>query len=296
MDWYKSYKLVKNGDGYNLIIFLNPNSTEFSNELVTNFRENILDMDEQIRDFVKEKFSNVKINTVKLILGTIAVATMPFMPHTKAQAAVTPTSTSTQNPTSNVVKLNTTGIVLATKLNVRYGPSVNYWSFHKLWMGNRVKVIGQLGSWYQIQLSDGRTGWVSKTYLKVNTRQMKINTVISTAKSLIGTPYVWGGESLREGGFDCSGFTQYVFKQAGYNLNRVSRDQATQGTYVSRNNLLPGDLVFYSFQGNGVISHVGLYIGNGQMINSPKTGDTVKITNITTSYWQTRYVTARRII
>jgi cell wall-associated NlpC family hydrolase len=295
MDWYKGCKLVKTTDGYDLIIFLNPNCTEFSRELVTNFRENILEMDDQIRELVKEKFSNVKINTVKLILGTLAVATMPFMTHTKVHAAVAPTS-SQQNTASSITKLNTTGIVLATKLNVRYGPSTRYWAFHSLWVGNRVKVTGQLGYWYRIQLSDGRTGWVNKTYLKLDSRQVKINKVISTAKSLIGTPYVWGGESFQEGGFDCSGFTQYIFKQAGYTLNRVSRDQANQGAYVARNNLQPGDLIFYSFEGNGVVNHVGLYIGNGQMIHSPKTGDTVKVTNITTSYWTARYVVARRII
>jgi cell wall-associated NlpC family hydrolase len=58
----------------------------------------------------------------------------------------------------------------------------------------------------------------------------------------------------------------------------------------------PGDLVFFSFNSNDKIDHVGIYIGNGQMIHSPKTGDTVKITNINVTYWQQRYVTSRRII
>jgi cell wall-associated NlpC family hydrolase len=120
--------------------------------------------------------------------------------------------------------------------------------------------------------------------------------LLATAKSLIGTPYVWGGDSPQVGGFDCSGFTKYVFSQTGYTINRTSQDQAKNGTYIAKENLQPGDLVFYSFTGDGVISHVGLYIGNGQMIHSPKTGDTVKITDITTSYWQSHYVTARRII
>ena len=127
------------------------------------------------------------------------------------------------------------------------------------------------------------------------TRQQQINTVIATANSLIGTPYVWGGESPSEGGFDCSGFTQYVFKQAGFTLNRISADQAEQGIAVSRANIQPGDLVFYDFNGSGTVNHVGIYIGNGTIIHSPKTGDTVKYTNITTSYWESRFKTARRI-
>jgi cell wall-associated NlpC family hydrolase len=296
MDWYKSYNLVKNSDGYDLVVYLNPNCTEFSKELAANFKENILDMDEQIREFVKERFSDVKIHTVKLVLGTLAVATMPFMTLSKAHAEeLTPSSTQ-QNASSSLISLNTTGVVTALKLNVRQGPSTNYSRIHYLWKGNKVKVTGQLGNWYQIKLSDGRVGWVSKTFLKVDTRQERINKVVATGRSLVGTPYVWGGESLQEGGFDCSGFTQYVFNKAGYELPRVSSDQAKYGTLVSRLTLQPGDLVFYSMQANGVVSHVGLYIGNGQMIHSPKPGDAVKITNITTSYWENRFITARRII
>lgn len=295
MDWYKSYRLIKNDDGCTVVIYLNPHSTEFSKELGVSLKENILELDEQIREFVKETFSGVKVNTVKLVLGTLVVASIPFGGLAKVKAATTSAGT-TSTSTAGSTALNTTGVVLATRLNVRSGPSTSYSVIHRLWMGNRVKVIGQSSYWYKIQLSDGRVGWVSKTYLKLDARQQKVNIVISTAKSLLGTPYVWGGESLQEGGFDCSGLTQYVFRQAGYSLNRISADQAKQGVYVSRANLQPGDLVFYSFKQNGVIDHVGIYIGNGKMINSPKTGDVVKITDVTTSYWASRYVTARRII
>ena len=291
MDWYTNYKLVKDNDEYTLIINLNPNCTEFSKELTTSFKENILELDDQIRKVVKEKFPNIKVSCVKLMLGSLIVASIPFVNAPEAKAATAPTGTQTAT-----VTLNTTGTVLATKLNVRQGPSTSYSSIHLLWQGNVVKVIGQSGSWYKIRLSDGRIGWVSGTYLRVSSsRQQKINTVISTAKSLLGTPYVWGGESLSEGGFDCSGLTQYVFKQAGYNLNRISSDQAKQGIYVSRQNLQPGDLVFYSFEGTNNINHVGIYIGNNQMIHSPKAGDVTKTTDISTSYWESRFVTARRI-
>lgn len=193
-----------------------------------------------------------------------------------------------------------TGTVTASKLNVRTGPSTTYAVMHVLWYGNRIKIIGESGGWYNIRLSDGRTGWVSKTYIQANqenqTTQQRIDKVITTAKSLIGTPYVYGGESPQDGGFDCSGFTRYVFKQAGVTLNRISSDQAAQGISVSSANMQPGDLVFFSFNINGKIDHVGIYIGNNQMIHSPKTGDTVKITSINVSYWQQRFVTARRMI
>lgn len=295
MDWYKCYKLVKDGDGYVLEICLNPHSSELSKELDASFKEKILELDDHIRYLVKERFSDIKIHTVKLLIGTITIASIPFTLPLKAKAAITPGAQYTA-AASTMIQLNTTGIVIAGKLNVRHGPSTSYSIIHRLWLGNKVKVTGKLGNWYRIQLSDGRVGWVSGTYLRVHDRQQMVNKVISTAKSLVGTPYVWGGESPREGGFDCSGFTQYVFKQVGYSLNRTSTDQARNGIYVSRANIQPGDLIFYSFKANGVIDHVGIYIGNGQMINSPKPGDSVKIVNVGTSYWRSRFVTARRII
>ena len=300
MNWYRDFKLVKDNDGYIVEIYLNPSTQEFSEEFLSNVKENILAFDKEIEKLVQEKFPDVKVNTVKLILGALVVGSIPFMPHSKVQAAeVTPGIVQTSTASTNAI-LNTTGTVTASKLNMRTGPSTNYSIMHVLWQGNRVKVIGQSNGWYQIRLSDGRAGWVSGAYLKldaqVTSRQQKINTVIASAKSLLGTPYVWGGRSLADGGFDCSGFTQYVYGKVGVSLNRISSDQATQGIAVSRANLQPGDLVFASLAGDGRISHVGIYIGNGKMIHSPKTGDVVKITDITTTYWQSRFITARRVI
>ncbi|MHC9538965.1 MAG: C40 family peptidase [Vulcanimicrobiota bacterium] len=97
--------------------------------------------------------------------------------------------------------------------------------------------------------------------------------IIDEAKTWLGTPYVYGGTS--RSGVDCSGFVQNVFKAKGINLPRVTTDQVKQGKEVSRNQLQPGDLVF--FHNNG---HVGIYIGNGQYIHSPHTGDKVKISSL----------------
>lgn len=115
--------------------------------------------------------------------------------------------------------------------------------------------------------------------------------IISTAKSLIGVPYVWGGTSPT--GFDCSGFTKYVFARQGITLPRMSRDQYNTGTSVSYNSLKPGDLVFFSLSNNGQVTHVGIYIGNGQFINAT-TSKGVTISSFT-SYWTNIYVGARRV-
>lgn len=291
MDLCRNYRLEENDDGCSLIIELNPNACEFSSEIIEKFKENITGFDERIKRLITEKFSDVKINSVKILLGSMVIGTMPFVSHTTVQAA---DNASVQASTASAQ--NITGVVTATQLNVRSGPGTTYSIIHVLWQGNVVKVISQSSGWTQIQLSDGRIGWVSSAYLKVDMVQQKINIVLSTAKSLLGTPYVYGGESLSEGGFDCSGFTEYCFKQAGYTLNRVSSQQATQGTTVSYAAMKPGDLVFFSFGENGVVDHVGIYMGNGQMIHSPKTGDVVKTADITTSYWQSRFMLAKRII
>ncbi|MDI6617480.1 MAG: NlpC/P60 family protein [Clostridiales bacterium] len=100
------------------------------------------------------------------------------------------------------------------------------------------------------------------------------NAIVEYAAGFLGTPYVRGGST--PAGFDCSGFTKYVFSHFGVNLNRRAADQASQGSAVSSDNLQPGDLVFF---GNPAY-HVGIYVGNGLFIHSPQTGDVVKIASL----------------
>ncbi|MDU2197815.1 MAG: C40 family peptidase, partial [Peptostreptococcaceae bacterium] len=97
--------------------------------------------------------------------------------------------------------------------------------------------------------------------------------------------------------FDCSGLTYYVFKNAvGISLPRTSTEQSKTGTTVSKSNLQPGDLIFSSTNGTGNVSHVGIYIGNNEMIHAPKPGDVVKKTKINNSYWENAYLWAKRYI
>ena len=93
------------------------------------------------------------------------------------------------------------------------------------------------------------------------------SSIVSAARKYIGTPYVWGGESMSEGGMDCSGFVYNTLKDAGYKVGRTTaQGYRNYGTSVSKSNMQPGDLVFYGKDGNA--SHIGIYIGNGQMIHS----------------------------
>lgn len=98
--------------------------------------------------------------------------------------------------------------------------------------------------------------------------KVKGNSIVDIAKRYLGTPYRWGGTTPN--GFDCSGFTSYVYRQAGYSLPRTSFGQSRAGATVSRSNLRPGDLVY----GPG---HVGIYVGGGSYIHAPQPGQSVKI-------------------
>ncbi len=111
--------------------------------------------------------------------------------------------------------------------------------------------------------------------------------VVRKAVEYLGVPYLWAGASPT-GGFDCSGFCMYVYKQFGVTLPHYSRSQATYGTAVSKDSLQPGDLIFFYTP----ISHVGMYVGGGMMINAPRSGDLVTIEDA----FRSSYVTARRMV
>ncbi len=106
-------------------------------------------------------------------------------------------------------------------------------------------------------------------------------------------PYVFGGSS--PSGFDCSGLTSYVYRQVGIYIPHSSAGQASYGSAVSKSNLQPGDLVFFRGYSGGGIGHVAIYVGNGQMIHATTPGNPISVGSINSSYFSSRYVTARRV-
>lgn len=124
-------------------------------------------------------------------------------------------------------------------------------------------------------------------------REIKVDKVLSTAKRNLGVPYVWGGTS--SSGLDCSGFTHYVLLQNGITVPRTAAAQYNSGIWVSRSNLKPGDLVFFTTYKAGP-SHVGIYLGNDQFIHASSGAGKVVISNLSNPYYTQRYLGARRVI
>ncbi len=113
--------------------------------------------------------------------------------------------------------------------------------------------------------------------------------------SLIGIPYKWGGNTPNTG-LDCSGFIHYVYKKSlGINLPRTSEGMSKLGKNVPLSQLKAGDLLFFSSSGNGHITHVGMYIGKNKFIQSPHTGDSIKITDFD-GYYRRTFTIAKRIV
>ncbi len=115
-----------------------------------------------------------------------------------------------------------------------------------------------------------------------------------TAERFVGIPYQWGGTTVVDG-MDCSGFTKAVYNLCGVNIPRTSREQYKAGNPVSRSDLQDGDLVFFGAS-EASINHVGIYVGNGKFVHAPKRGEDIKTAAIDESYFERRFIGARRYI
>ncbi|WP_352401096.1 SH3 domain-containing protein [Anaerotignum sp.] len=192
---------------------------------------------------------------------------------------------------STGLKLRKEASTISTVLAVLpYGTEVN------------IDRVGQ--EWVRVITDGGEKGYVSAEYLSIrkgertsrSNESSKGAEVVSYAKQFIGTPYVWGGTNLSKG-VDCSGFVYAVLKNFGITLNRSSYDMANNGVAVSKSELQAGDLVFFNSGGNSRISHVGIYMGDGNYIHSTDgAAYGVTITALNSGYSANTYVTARRVI
>lgn len=196
---------------------------------------------------------------------------------------------------------NPRGIVTGSCVNVRSAPSTDGSILTKVYAGNIVDLVSLADGWYAVTYN-GVSGYMSADYVREYTGSTASSIgeeVVALALSYLGTPYVYGGASSK--GFDCSGFTMYIFSQFGYSLSHSATSQWNDsGEYVERSDLQPGDLVMFCdpSRSNGkACSHVGIYIGDNQFVHasSGSSGKYVRISSLTETYYDSYYKGAKRL-
>ena len=240
------------------------------------------------------------------------------------------TSNEEQTQNEKITNINKSGYVNAEGLIVRKEPTTSSDEIDSLSRNDKVEIIGKVDGWYQINLN-GKKGYVSSKYISdtktiettsrggnsikaenitpmegqetteteetskpTDTETTEKTAVVEYAKQYLGYRYVPGGGTPSTG-FDCSGFTQYVYSKFGVNLSHSASAQANIGTTVSKANLQLGDMVFFS-QGGSSIGHVGIFVGNNSFIHAANPQKGVVITSLADGYYTSNYKTAKRVL
>lgn len=209
--------------------------------------------------------------------------------------------TSNTSPTVNSTSQNTTKYCTASVLNVRAGSGTRHSIIGSLKKGTATTVVTSSNGWSKIKYRSGY-GYVNSSYLsssqpKTTTSPQSVNrpSLVSYAKQFLGCKYVWGATGPNT--FDCSGFTQYVYKHFNITIPRVATDQYSQSKKIGKSQLQAGDLVFFSNStSGGKVAHVGIYIGNNQMIHAANSKNNLCISSLSESYYQKYYIGCGRYL
>ncbi len=225
----------------------------------------------------------------------------------------------TEQPAEKVLK---TLYVNTETVNLRQEANTTSEIVSRLKLNTTVEVYEELDGWYRVKV-EGKAGYISASLLSDKKQEVtsrssttsrqsnntntnkpaetqstadqttskKGATVVQTASNYIGYSYVYGASGPNS--FDCSGFTSYVYRLHGVNLNRTAAGQYSNGTAVARSDLQPGDLVMFGKSG---INHVGIYIGGGNIVHAANRQRGVTIDTINSGYYNNNYVGARRVI
>lgn len=178
-------------------------------------------------------------------------------------------------------------------VNVRSGPGTSYSIVGVAYESTKVETTGETsGNWTQV-MWNGTARWISTSYLAPTysapvSTDSRIQAAVDYALAQVGDDYVWAAEGPNA--FDCSGLTMMAMRQAGVSLPHYSRDQSQMGTAVSRDNLKPGDLIFWY----SPVSHVSIYIGNGEMVHARNT--TYGVVKQTVASYPAPWAGARRYL
>lgn len=239
---------------------------------------------------------------IKKVIGVSLCAAIGFSTLSIGQASLIPTA-------SAAVAYETS---VKYGVNFRVSPKVSASKIRLISTGERIHVISKVNSyWLKIKDKNGRTGYISSSnkYTSYSSKisnssysvssTSKSNKVINLAESFIGrVSYDYGTRNPSQLIFDCSSFTQFIFRKVGVELKWGTSQQKYQGRAVSKGNLQKGDLVFFDTIGsnNKVINHVGIYKGSGKFVHNTPSNDGVMISSLTSGWWSNHYVSARRVL
>ena len=240
--------------------------------------------------------------------------------NTSSTNTATTNTTASNSSTTTDNSRNGKGKINVETANVRAKASKNSAILNCLDIGDEVTIVAEEGDWYKITSSKVESGYVSKALVTVSdvsnrsavreeakseesvTEELAIiattkgTDVVSFAKQYLGCSYVLGGKTP-DSGFDCSGYTRYVFKNFGYSLGTVAAEQNSLGREVDRSDLQEGDLILFYNEQKTKIGHTGIYIGGNEFIHAANPDRGVVTDNLqTNSYYSERFVTARRIV
>lgn len=214
-------------------------------------------------------------------------------------------------------------------VNLRSGPGTAYPKVATAAADIQLELVGRYKDWFKVRTADGNAAWVSGEVLPVSSyiarrvptvrdipalprppsvvarasgrggsapplSAAQAGGVVNFAMQFVGTPYVWGG--ARPGGFDCSGYIRYVYAQFGLSLPHSAAGQYSQryGSFIDKANLQPGDIVFFANTYKRGISHVGVYIGGGMVVQALAEGVPLSAVSMNGGYWQSKYYGAIR--
>ena len=212
--------------------------------------------------------------------------------------------------TATNVALGTGTVKCSSSVNFRSAPNTSSTSYGELKNGTAITVLSTSNGWSKVSYA-GKTGYISADYLVTassgtaispsNTAasvsiSAKRQSVLNYAAQFLGVPYVYGGST--PSGFDCSGFTQYFYRLIGVSINRTAQQQYSNGVAVDKDALQPGDLVFFygTYASVDQITHVGIYLGDGNFIHAANSNSGVIVSSLTSGYYSSHYYGARHIL
>lgn len=286
----------------------------------------------ELNNWVNVTYGNVTGWARKYFVNNEIVTVEPDTEITSPEENTEKPEEKEQEETTQTVIDNKKGYIdVSSSANIREKASTDSSIINTLLRNTEVTIVAEEGDFYKITYQD-ITGYISKSLISekpvtevtsrgnlgerqtttqpeetaeskieessqevTTTNSSKGNDIAAYAKKYVGYDYVSGGTTPSTG-FDCSGFVYYVVNACGYSISRSCQVQANSGVAVSRENLSDGDLVFFCNGANGSIGHVGIYIGDGQIVHAANSRSGVTTDTINSGYYDKYYYSARRIV